>query len=255
MTMTILLPPSETKHPGGNDPAWPINTWALPSLTPLRQQTTDALINLSSNHDEALRTLKLGPKKIGEIEKNAQLKHAPTMPAIDRYTGVLYDVLEASTLDDTAREWLRDHVLVHTAPWGPIGALDGIPDYRMSATTTLPGVGPLRRAWSQYVTAALEAQHPEFIIDMRSEAYVRLGPVPTTTHHVYVHVVTETDDGTVRALNHFNKKAKGELVRALAQEQANIATADELMRVAHTLGYVIRATPEKNRVQLVAVAP
>ena len=39
--------------------------------------------------------------------------------------------------------WAR-HVLIHSAPLGPVGALDRIPAYRLGAGVSLPGVAPLR---------------------------------------------------------------------------------------------------------------
>ena len=74
-----------------------------------------------------------------EIALNAAIRSAPTMAAIDRYTGVLYDALDAASLDAPARRWLGANVLIHTAPLGPVGALDRIPAYRLGAGVSLPG--------------------------------------------------------------------------------------------------------------------
>jgi cytoplasmic iron level regulating protein YaaA (DUF328/UPF0246 family) len=41
--------------------------------------------------------LDLGPAQRDEITRNAELRTAPTSPAIDLYTGVLYDALDALT--------------------------------------------------------------------------------------------------------------------------------------------------------------
>ena len=63
-------------------------------------------------------------------------------------------------------------MLIHSAPFGPVGALDAIPAYRLGAATSLPGVPPLRRLWADAVTAALADAAPRFVLDLRSEAYV-----------------------------------------------------------------------------------
>jgi hypothetical protein len=47
--------------------------------------------------------------------------------------------------------------MIHSAPFGPVGALDAIPAYRLAAGTTLPGLPPLRRLWADAVTDALAA--------------------------------------------------------------------------------------------------
>ena len=61
------------------------------------------------------------------------------MPAIDRYTGVLFDALDAPSLDADAREFARETVVVHSALFGLVGALDEIPAYRLSHDSRLPG--------------------------------------------------------------------------------------------------------------------
>jgi hypothetical protein len=59
----------------------------------------------------------------------------------------------------------------------------------------LPGLHPLHRLWATAVGAALAAESPRFVLDLRSEAYVALGPMPAAVSSAYVSVVTT---GTVR---------------------------------------------------------
>ncbi|GAA5211280.1 YaaA family protein [Microbacterium kyungheense] len=238
--MLILLPPSETKRPGGTGRAFDAAGIALPVLAPQRAAVMDALIALSTDEDAAARVLKLGPKQWGEVAVNAALRAAPTMPAVDRYTGVLYDALGAASLSSASRRWLGGHVLIHSAPFGPVGALDGIPAYRLGAGTSLPGVPALRRLWADAVSSALAEHRPRFVLDLRSEAYVALGPLPDGIPARYVRVVSEGPDGAVRALNHFNKHAKGALVRLLAQERPRISSAAGLVRWADAAGLRVR---------------
>jgi len=236
----ILLPPSETKRPGGRRSALRLESLALPALAPARAQVVDALVALAADEDEAARVLKLSPRQRGDIAHNAALRTAPTMPAVDRYTGVLYDALGAETMDAAARRWIGGHVFIHSAPFGPVGALDAIPAYRLAAGTTLPGLPPLRRIWADAVTAALVEAAPTFVLDLRSEAYAALGPVPAHVPQAYLRVVAEGPDGARRALNHFNKHAKGDLVRRLATERPRIGSVAGLRRWADAAGVTLR---------------
>lgn len=238
--MLILLPPSETKRSGGRARPLDVASLALPELSASREAVVDALAALSADQERAMRVLKLSPRQHGEIADNATLRTARTLPAVDRYTGVLFDALDAGTLDAAARRWLGAHVLIHSAPFGPVGALDPIPAYRLAAGTALPGIPPLRRHWADEVTAALRAAAPSFVLDLRSEAYAALGPVPGEVPSAYLRVVTVGENGAVRALNHFNKHGKGALVRRLAQSRPRIATREALMRWAATAGVVLR---------------
>jgi cytoplasmic iron level regulating protein YaaA (DUF328/UPF0246 family) len=234
----LILPPSETKRVGGEDRSLDLRGFALASLLEQREQTTDALVALAGDADTARRVLKLSERQLGDIADNAQLRTAPTMPAVDRYTGVLFDALDATSLDETARAWLGEHVWIHTAPWGPVGALDAIPRYRLAAGTSLPGIPPLRRFWAEATRESIAAANPGFILDLRSEAYVALGPIPGAVASAYVKVVTSTG----AALNHFNKKTKGELVRTLAETRPRITTLADFTQWAAQNGWVTRLT-------------
>lgn len=238
--MLILLPPSETKRSGGEGPPLDAATLALPRLGPQRTAVIDALVALSADEQAALKALKLSERQRGEVAANAALRTAPTMPAVDRYTGVLFDALDAASLDDAARGWLGAHVMIHSAPFGPVSALDAIPAYRLAAGARLPGLAPLRRIWAEPVTAGIAAVAPAFVLDLRSEAYVALGPLPPGVDSAYVRVVSAGPDGTVRALNHFNKRAKGELVRLLATDRPVIPSAGALREWAESAGLQLR---------------
>lgn len=248
--MRVLLPPSETKKAGGSGTPLDLPGLSLSALTAQREQLVDALVALSADPERAQRVLKLSDRQRGDIADNRMLREAPTMPAVDRYTGVLYDALDAAGLGPEERTWLGRHVWIHSAPFGPVGALDPIPMYRLAAGTSLPGIAPLRRHWAEPVTAAIAEEAPAFVLDLRSEAYVALGPVPASVPSVYMRVVTD-EAGQTRALNHFNKKAKGELVRALAASQAAPASESELLAWASDHDVSLREDSSAGVFQLV----
>ena len=224
--MLLLLPPSESKRPGGSGAPLDVSVLAFGALAPLRERALDALVALSEDPAEMTRVLKLTARQAGDVEANRAVRTAPTMPAVDRFTGVLYDALDAASLDGSARAWLGSHAAIQTALLGPVSALDPIPAFRLSAGHRLPGLPPVKRHWADDTARAL-TDGSRFVVDLRSEAYRALGPVPGS---VYVRVVAAGEDGAVRALNHFNKKAKGQLARALAQTRPEIDSAGRAPR-------------------------
>ncbi len=227
--MKVLLPPSETKVSGGGSAMFAPESLALPELLPQRLQVIDALVAVAADPVATAKALKVSAKQAHAASNaNAMLRDAPALPAIERYTGVLFDALESATLAPAARAWVDENVFVHSAPFGPVVASDLLPDYRMSANATIAALGPLKRFWAAATTAALETIAGEFVLDLRSEAYVALGPVPAQATSVFARFVTDGPDGP-RALNHFNKKAKGELVRDLASTQARPASVHEII--------------------------
>lgn len=226
--MLVLLPPSETKRAGGDDGSrLQLPELRYSTLTRQRRATVAAMRTLARDHDASVKALRLGPTQHEEVAKNRVITRSATMPAVDRYTGVLYDALDAGSLHPAARAYLAEHVVIHSAALGPVGALDAIPDYRLSHDSRLPGLS-LRALWADPVRVAVagDSAAGEVIIDARSEAYVALGPAPANAH--FLRVVTESSDGTRRALNHFNKQAKGAFVRALALDTVRPASLPEL---------------------------
>ena len=136
--MLIVLPPSETKAPGGDGPALDLEGLGFPALNPVRSSLIDDLSSLEV--PTALEVLKISEKLRPEAEANLELRSAPTMPALHRYTGVLFDALSAPTLP--ARAWGR--LAVGSALFGLVRAGDLIP---VTGSPAAPGCripGPVR---------------------------------------------------------------------------------------------------------------
>jgi cytoplasmic iron level regulating protein YaaA (DUF328/UPF0246 family) len=207
----ILLPPSETKRDGGDGLPLDLAALSFPALTPARRQALAAVRALSRNLSAAAGMLRLGPASATEAARNRVLTSSPTMPALDRYDGVLFDELDAASLPAAARRFTGSHLAIASALFGLTGALDPIPAYRLSHDSRLPGT-TLSRIWKAPLTSELAAV-PGLIVDLRSEGYAALGPAPTGS--VYVRVVSLDGSGRRRALNHFNKKGKGAFTRRL----------------------------------------
>ena len=236
--MLVLLPPSETKRDGGDtDRALDYTALRHPQLTPQRRTTVSALKKLSRSVSASSAALGLGPTQRLEIERNRVLDSSPVMPAIDRYTGVLYDGIDAATLDDAARRWIVEHVLINSALFGLVGAGDAIPAYRLSHDSRVPDL-PLKKHW-RTANAAVLAATTGLILDLRSESYAALGPLPVHDEAQYLRVVTQTESGAKKALTHFNKKGKGVFVRRLAEAGIDHPDVASLLRWAESTGIAL----------------
>ena len=225
--MLLLLPPSESKRDGGDGARLDVAALAHPELASLRAELVTRVIELADDPAAAMRALKLGPRQAAEVERNLCIREAATMPAIDRYTGVLFDALDAGTLDEAARSFAAETVMVHSALFGLVGALDQIPAYRLSHDSRVPGIG-LRRHWRDPLANLLAARRG-LIVDLRSEGYADLGPAPARDDSVFVRVVSVDADGRRRALNHFNKQAKGRFARSFLQSRPQLSSVGELV--------------------------
>jgi hypothetical protein len=233
--MIFLLPPSETKESGGR--AKPKNL-SFPKLSTARSLIQKALIELSKNPKQASIALKLGPTQKDEIKHNLLVAKAPTMAALDRYTGVLFDALKLGGLTSSQRKLAGKKVFIQSSLFGLISAMDEIPTYRLSAGSKVPNVS-LKKIWM----AAHQEIWPEFqneiVIDLRSKAYAALAPIPVDIKSYQVEVLVEDNQGNRRALNHFNKQAKGQFVRAVLTSSAEPKSLADLKKVARLAGLKI----------------
>lgn len=236
--MLILLPPSETKRDGGADgSALALDALSFPELTATRRSVAAQLRKLAGNLSVMADALKIRPTQREELMRNRTVRTSATMPAMDRYTGVLFDALDAASLPDAAREFAARHVVIHSALFGLIGAGDPIPAYRLSHDSRLPTLA-LKQAWAPPISGVLAA-YDGLILDLRSEAYAALGPAPSRDGSCYLRVVAAGSDGEVRALNHFNKKGKGEFVRAIVLAGIDHPDADSLLAWASDAGFLL----------------
>jgi len=231
----LLLPPSETKRIGGSNLTIEQVHLSYGQLNEARDLVLGALLKLCKNKTEAARVLKLSKKQLGEIDFNLAIKTAPTMPAYQRYEGTLYKAIGVDTFTSHEVEQMREHVLMQSALFGLISATDRIPWYRLSAGTVLPKVS-LKKVWKDYQDAAWARLVDSPIIDLRSKAYVDLAPIPAELDSYWVEVVAEDAKGQRKALNHFNKTAKGEFVGAFVRAKSAPKTISQLRAVAKKAG-------------------
>jgi cytoplasmic iron level regulating protein YaaA (DUF328/UPF0246 family) len=229
----VLLPPSETKATGGQDTPLDLDTLGFPALTAVRQRLLDALVRSSADPEAARTALGVSPRQLDLIEANGALPTAPTLPALRRYTGVLYDALGYGTLPRAARARADASLAVASALFGVVRATDPIPAYRLSAGSVLPEVGPLPPVWRPALGSVLAAIDGP-VLDFRSGAYAALAPLPDA---VTARVLTEQPDGSRKVVSHFSKHYKGQLVRALVSSRATVDDLAGVLRVARRAGF------------------
>lgn len=248
----MLLPPSETKQVGGDGPPLRLEQLSHPGLTPLRSALVGELVDLAADPGACRSALGVSRSQDAEIERNAALHTAPTLPAIRRYTGVLYDALDIDSLRGAEATRARERLTIGSALFGLLRADDQVPAYRLSAGSKLPGKPTLASRWRpllEPMLAELAAEH--LIVDLRSGAYVALGRPPSA---IRVDVLAEHADGRRTVVTHFNKAHKGRLARALAATRAEPDSAAAVATVARRVGMQVERAGNDLTV-VVAAAP
>jgi cytoplasmic iron level regulating protein YaaA (DUF328/UPF0246 family) len=236
----VLLPPSETKAAGGDGPPLDLAALSFPALTPVRAKLTAALVRLAADVPASLAALRLSPRQRDEVARNAELWRSSTLPALARYTGVLYEALDLDGLSAAERARAQARLAVSSALFGVVRGVDPVPAYRLSAGSLLPGVGPLRAVWRP-VTEPTLSDVDGLVVDMRSAAYAALARIPSA---VAVRVVSKDAAGRRIAVSHHNKAHKGRLSRALATAAAEPDSAEDVARVAKAAGLRVELTAD-----------
>lgn len=248
--MIVLLPPSETKRAGGDGPPLNLDALSWPTLLPLREALVGELVDLAADPPACRAALGISAAQDAEIERNAALRSTPTLPALRRYTGVLYDALDVQSLRRAEAARAGARLAVGSALFGLLRADDPIPAYRLSASSKLPGKPGLPTRWRPVLEPLLaEVARQELVVDLRSGAYVGLGRLPQS---VKVDVVAERADGKRSVVSHFNKAHKGRLARALASGRTEPDDAAAVEKLARRAG--MRVERDENRLTVVVSA-
>ena len=212
----ILLPPSEGKAAGGTGPPWSAGTMSF-DLDDRRGVVIDALqraMRRSGPQRQRLLGVK-GAALASATEANLAIRTAPTLPAIERYTGVLFDALDHRSLSAMQRRRLNTGVCIVSGLWGLVTPADPIPDYKLKMGATLPRLGKLSTWWSEDLSTALTARARGRVVwNLLPVEHAAAWRPPAGVTQRSVRFL-ERRDGELVAVSHWNKFLKGGLVRFL----------------------------------------
>jgi len=243
----ILLPPSEGKDAPAKGPRLALSRLSFPGLDATRIEVLDALTSLCSGPAAKARTvLGISARQDAELERNRALRTGPTAPAGQIYSGVLYDALGLATLGQRARARASADLAICSALFGLVRVSDPIPAYRLSGDASLPGLGRLATVWRDPLSEAIAGAGARgVIVDLRSSAYVALGPVPADlAGRTVVARVLQDKGGRRTIVSHHNKATKGRIVRGLL-EQPRAHSAEDLAGALTAAGYRAELQPPR----------
>ena len=151
----VLLPPSEGKAVAGNSRLkYAADSGAFgPSLGAFRSELAQSLTRAKGGDAKLL-----GVK--GELlsraqEANQSLLGAPTLPAWQRYTGVVWDHLDLASFAAPVRTSATKRIIIPSGFAGLVRADDPLPDYRLKMGARLAPFGLVSTWWRDDLTEAL----------------------------------------------------------------------------------------------------
>lgn len=225
--MLILLPPSESKSGRSRGRAVARERLSFPELAETRQLVAEAVAKVSA-HPDAAATLGVSPNLTAEIARNLVLHTAPSLPASQVYSGVLYDALDYAGLGTAAKRRANRWLVVVSALYGAVRPADAIVPYRLSMGVNLPGIGPLAGAWRPELARVLPAAAGRgVIVDCRSSTYAAAWTPSPQLARKWVQI-------KVPGATHMAKHTRGLVARHLCEAGADPRTVNGLAEVLST---------------------
>jgi len=246
----ILLPPSEGKSNAARGRPMQPERLSSPILQPARAQVLAALVDLCTTVDprttvsaadleRAVEVLRVGRTLSHEVARNADLGTAHATRADRVYTGVLYEALDLTSLEGSARRRATTWLAIVSGLFGLVRPGDHIAAYRLSGDVTLPGIGNVASFWRGHLDQPIrEAAGRGLVVDLRSSTYATFWrPDPQLAKRVVTVRVLHEVDGTRKVVSHFNKATKGRLVRNLLEDGGSPTSPKTFAAHLRSLGW------------------
>ena len=153
----LLLPPSEGKAETGNQSRpWTPQLGAFGAV--LETSRAQIVNQLRKDKGGTQKLLGVSGDHLTRAQScNMQLIGAPCLPAWQRYTGVVWDHLDLSSLTATQCNAFIKRIIVPSGLLGLVRADDHVPDYRLKMGARLAPFGTMSKFWNETITDALVA--------------------------------------------------------------------------------------------------
>ena len=152
--MKILIPPSE-----GKAKVKTTSTIFSETNFKFKRHVNQVVRLLELIDDEDLRSVYgTSPEKaLGFHRQNQDIFNSPCAPAIERYTGVVYEHIEWATLSEKAKKYMDEYVFIFSGLFGLLTPMTPIPDYKLKMN-----VLSLQHHWNPILSEALQDETPIF---------------------------------------------------------------------------------------------
>lgn len=212
--MKILFSPSETKTDKQTTNPLNESSFIFPYLYAKRHFVINQYQTLLEQHDMQTLQHLFGLKDEQKIlaQANKDIFASLTCKAIERYSGIAYDHLNFATLDEQAKEYLDNNVMIFSNLFGPLLAKDCVPEYKLKQGESLNGFKTevfYKEAFSEAIDAWLG---DETILDLRAGFYEKF----YTIKRPYISMKFLKKG---KVVSHFAKAYRGEVLRQVAHVQ------------------------------------
>ncbi len=210
--MKILIPPSE-----GKAKVKPTETRFHETGFRFERQVNQVVRLLSLIEDEDLKSVYgTSPEKALTFHRqNQDVMNSRCVHAIERYTGVVYEHINWSTISKKGQNFMDKHMLIFSGLFGMVTPKTLIPDYKLKMN-----VLSLQYHWNPVLTEALKDE--DLIIDLLPQVHRKAYTAGPNVVPVDFSVINK---GKKTAAGHFGKSVKGEFIRYMAEN--NITSTEQ----------------------------
>ena len=190
----ILIPPSEGK----------VNEGKFDSLKEFDPISEELLDKLHSYEGDLGKLYGLKDKKLAEvIEINSKIKECKTLPAIERYSGVVYQGIDYESIEN--KELFKDRVYILSGLFGLINCRKLIPDYKFKIDFF-----NATKLWKEKIASFLKDY---YVIDLLPLVHRK---AVSYKEGIAVEFVV-VKDGNRKSAGHEGKLVKGKFIRWLIE--------------------------------------
>jgi len=253
---TILLPPSEGKAPGGDDCRnWidiaadcRLNAFGEMNL-PRRAMINALRASLSLPVADLAKLFSVKGDRLDEvIATNGKLPAGPLMPAISRYSGVMFDFLDYGSMAKAEQVAFDQHAILFSGLWGLLRPTDLIPDYKLKMDASLPSLGKVSAFWKPLVSALLNPMLEDMIVwdllpGAHRAAWDGKAGYAARWQVKFVQRGERKGKPVYKTVTHWSKALKGALVRFICEH--SVTSPDALVDFTHPEGYVYQPSESK----------
>jgi len=212
--LIILLPPSEGKAESGKTGTRFTETSGTfgKSLGKQRREVVAALKQVRGGSPKLLGVS--GAHLTRAQQANLAVHGAKTLPASQRYTGVVWDHLDLASLPLATQKIAAKNIIIISGLLGLVTAGDPTPDYRLKIGASLAPLGKLSSWWRDEISNALNKHCAgAVVISLLPQEHSAALIPDSESIKSYLHVDLATKSG--KAGGHDAKAAKGRLARHL----------------------------------------
>ena len=205
--MKILIPPSE-----GKAKVKTTSSILFDDTDFIYDEYVDHIVTLLSLIvDEDLKSIygTSEEKALTFHRQNQDIYNSQCIPAIERYTGVVYEHIYWSSLSEKAKKFMEKHIRIFSGMFGMLTPLTMIPDYKLKMN-----VLNLQHHWSPLLTEELAKE--DIVIDLLPQVHRKAYKAGKNVVRIDFSVITK---GKKTAAGHFGKAVKGELIKYIATNQ------------------------------------